>query len=375
MFDVAALIAEARRRTGLQNLGEDSFRAPLERLVEAVNHESSFTPFGAEALSAMLLKALTNRLEVEEWYRRHPEIDEEEIVAPVFGVGMPRTGSTLLGSLLALDPETRWLRTWEAMSPCPPPVKGRVDERAHLADAYFREFKEKAPDVFAMIPFGPDEPNEDYELMMNSFCLDYFYVYSNCPSFLEWFYDPARDYAFGYRYHKRVLKLLQWRCPPRRWSLKLPSHSFMVEGLNAVYPDARFIWTHRNPAKVLPSISRLVEIIRSPRIEDARMDEFAAVQTGIWEMAMRRLLDFRGRHESRFLDLHHTDLLNHSVEQIQRVYQWLDWRFDPAMTNAIVAWRDAHPREEKSYRAEASRFDPGEIGRRFSFYTERFGTG
>src|SRR5689334_789626 len=184
MLDVSALIAEARRRTGLQNLGEDSFREPLERLAESVNRERPLTPFGAEALTATVLKALTNRLEVEEWYRRHPEIDEEEIVTPVFGVGMPRTGSTLLGSLLALDPETRWLRTWEAISPCPPPIKGQVDERAHLADAYFREFKEKAPDVFAMIPFGPDDPNEDYELMMNSFCLDYFYCYANCPSFL-----------------------------------------------------------------------------------------------------------------------------------------------------------------------------------------------
>jgi hypothetical protein len=374
MFDSSALIAEARRRTGLQNLGEDAFREPLQKLVDSVNRESKFTPFGEQALKDMLVRALTNRLEVEEWYRRHPEIDDEEIVAPLIVLGMPRTGSTLLGSLLAQDPQTRWLRTWEAMSPCPPPIKGEVDERAIAADEYFRIYKEKSPDIYAMIPFGPDEPNEDYELMLNSFCFDYFYVYCHCSSFLEWFYDPARDYSFGYRYHKRVLKLLQWRCPPKRWTLKLPGHSVMIEGLAQVYPDARLAWTHRDPAKVLPSISHLVEIIRAPRLEDARMDEFAEVQTQIWERSMHRLLDYRTRHEHQFIDVYHGELLRNSEQEIERVYRWMGWPFPPELSGAINRWRDAHPRQEISYGAEANRFDAAELQRRFKFYTDRFGT-
>jgi hypothetical protein len=374
MFDSAALIAEARRRTGLQNLGEDTFREPLEKIVDSVNRESRFSAFGESAFNDMLIKALTNRLEVEEWYRRHPEIDDEEIVAPLFGIGMPRTGSTLLGSLLALDPATRWLRTWEAISPCPPPIKGQIDDRAIAQDEYFRIFKEKSPDIFAMIPFGPDVPNEDYELMLNSFCLDYFYVYADCSSYLEWFYDPKRDHSFGYRYHKRVLKLLQWRCPPKRWSLKLPGHSPMVEGLSKVYPDARFAWTHRDPAKVLPSISRLVEIIRAPRLEDADMDRFAAVQTDVWELSMRRLLDFRTRHEGSFLDVHHIDLLKNAEGEIERVYEWMGWPHPLELNDAIDRWRAANPRQTKSYAAEANRFDVVELRRRFKFYNDRFGT-
>jgi hypothetical protein len=372
VIDASAMIAEARRRTGLLDLGEDSFREPLERLVDSINRESKLSPFGEAALPQMMIKALMRRLELEDWYRRHPEIDEEEVVTPLFGVGMPRTGSTLLGSLLTLDPKTRWLRPWESLSPCPPPIEGQLDSRAKDAEEWFRVFKEKSPEVFAMIPFGFDEPHEDSELMYNSFCIDYFYSFSHCPSFLDWFYDPARDFSFGYRYHKRVLKLLQWRCPPRRWSLRLPSHSLMIEGLFKVYPDARFVWTHRDPAKVLPSISRLVEVIRAPYVEDAQMDEFATVQSRIWELAMRRLLDFRTRHEERFFDIYHTDLLANSPNEIGRLYKWLGWPLDQRVVDAIIPWRSAHPRQDKSYRAEATRFDPAELRRRFAFYTQRF---
>jgi hypothetical protein len=372
MIETPALIAEARRRTGLYDLGEDSFREPLERVVDSINRETRFSPFGTVAVPEMFIKALTNRLEIEEWYRRHPEIDDEEIVAPLFGVGMPRTGSTLLGSLLALDPDTRWLRPWESLSPCPPPIKGEVDSRIRVAEERFLLFKENSPEVFAMIPFGIDEPVEDYELLYNSFCLDDFYVYAHCPSFLEWLYDSAQDFTFAYRYHKRALKLLQWRCPPKRWSLKRPTHSFMIEGLNKVYPDARFVWTHRDPAKSLPSISRLVEIMGSHYVVEARMGHVAAVQTEYWEVAMRRMMDFQMRNESRVFELHHKDLLVNPAKEVRRIYNWLGWPFDQAKADAITSWQLAHPRQEHSYRAAASRFDESDIRRRFSFYADRY---
>jgi hypothetical protein len=320
----------------------------------------------------MFIRALINRLEVEDWYRRYPVIEEEEIVAPLFGVGMPRTGSTLLGSLLALDPETRWLRPWESLSPCPPPIKGEFDARFGVIEERYRMFKEQSPEVFAMIPFGVDEPIEDYELLFNSFCLDDFYVYAHCPSFLEWLYDPARDYTFAYRYHKRVLKLLQWRCPPKRWSLKRPTHSFMIAGLNKVYPDARFVWTHRDPAKVLPSISRLVEIMGSPYVLEPHMDWVAAIQTKYWQEAMQRMMDFQMRNGHRVLELHHKDLLADPSREIERIYQWLGWRFDQRRAEAIDSWQRAHPGQEHSYRTAANRFDAEDVRQRFSFYLNRY---
>src|SRR5882672_4817483 len=110
MLKAATLISEARKRAGLEDFGEDSFREGLERLVESVNRESRMSAFGAAAFPEVLIHALVNRLQIEDWYRRHPEIDDEQITAPLFIVGMPRTGSTLLSYQLALDPGTRSFR-------------------------------------------------------------------------------------------------------------------------------------------------------------------------------------------------------------------------------------------------------------------------
>jgi len=367
------LIAEARTRTGLEDLGEDSFRESLERLLDSVNREAKFTDVGAYAFREMMIQSFTNRLQIEDWYRRHPEIDDEEIIAPVFGVGLPRTGSSLLSSLQALDPETRSLRTWEASQPCPPPIKGEemADPRIERAAARIRMFEERYPAILSMVPMGVHEPTEDFELMLNSMCCDYYYQYANCPSFMEWFHDPARDFSYGYRYHKRTLKLLQWRCPPKRWSLKMPGHDIMIEGLNKVYPDARFIMTHRDPQKVLPSIVPMVAVIREDLIQDPRTDLFSAVQIGIWEKSLKRLMDFRARHEDRFIDIYHTDLLADSVPEMERLYRWLGWPMPPDYIANLRAWRDANPKTDAKYETNFT-LDMDDLRRRLAFYSDRF---
>jgi hypothetical protein len=111
---VSDLLDAARTATGLDDFGDDSFREGLHRLVTSVNAESQLSRFGSSAIPAMFIGLLSNRLQVEDWYRRHPEIDEQEIADPVFVTGLPRTGTTALGHMLALDPNTRVLRGWEA---------------------------------------------------------------------------------------------------------------------------------------------------------------------------------------------------------------------------------------------------------------------
>src|SRR5437879_5478330 len=123
MDRAAELIRRARGATGLENFGEDSFREGLERLILAVDTEARLTRSAAAAFDAQIVHYLSQRLQVEDWYRRHPEIEAQEIVAPLIGLGLPRTGSTALGCLLGEDPEVRSLRNWESNTPCPPPEK------------------------------------------------------------------------------------------------------------------------------------------------------------------------------------------------------------------------------------------------------------
>jgi hypothetical protein len=370
------LIAEARLATGLNSLGDDSFRPFMEKVLDSVNKESRFSEIGAMAFRAMVMKALTNRLEVEDWYKRHPEIDEEEIVAPVFGVGFPRTGSSLLSSLMARDPETRYLSTWESPTSCPPPVKGDMnDPRIAEAQARIDLFKERYPNLFAMVPMGVHEPTECHEILMSAFCTDYYYQYSMCPGFMAWIHDDARDYEQGYRYHKRVLKLLQWRYPPKRWSLKMPGHNLMMEGLFKVYPDARFIYTHREPEKVLPSVVKLVAEIREDFLEDPRTDLFAKTQIDIWEKNMSRLESFRRKHEDLFIDIYHRDLLSNPQAEIERLYKWLGWELKPSYVKAMNDWRAANPKTAYKTRTGPFQLDMDEVKQRLKFYNDRYFAG
>ena len=121
MASAAELLARAVTATGLDDFGEDSFREGLEILVDSADREARFTAMGRAAFEIQIVEFLSQRLQVEDWYRRHPEIDEQQIVAPLIGLGLPRTGSTALSALLAEDPAVRFIRNWEGLRPCPPP--------------------------------------------------------------------------------------------------------------------------------------------------------------------------------------------------------------------------------------------------------------
>jgi hypothetical protein len=370
-----ALIAEARSRTGLHNLGDESFLEPLERLIDSVNRESELSEFGALAFPEVLIRPLINRLEIEEWYRRHPEIDDEEIVAPLFCLGLPRTGSTLLGYLLALDPDTRVLRQWEAEKPCPPPIAGDAsDPRIAETDARHAQFMERCPHLVPMVPWGGAAgPVECGDIFYMSFETAYFDMYAHCPSYIAWFYDPVRDHTPVYRYHKRVLKLLQWRCPPKRWSLRGPGHSPMIEALNRVYPDARFVMTHRDPVRVLPSTAHLMATVRADFLKDPLKEFMGPELTREWDLALRRVLDFRRRHETRFFDIHHADEIEDSAREISRVYRWLGWPLTERHLVAVVAWRKGNPPGDNRFNVEDFAMDLAKIRTQFSYYTVQFG--
>src|SRR5262245_41638889 len=115
------LLETARAQTGLADFGEDSFREGLAILVRSLREEAHLTAIGERVIFGRIVDHLKQRLQIEDWYRRHPEIDEVQIKAPLIGISLPRTGSTVLSFLLAEDPNSRFLSRWESAQPCPPP--------------------------------------------------------------------------------------------------------------------------------------------------------------------------------------------------------------------------------------------------------------
>ena len=291
-MQVAQLVETACQRAGSDHFGGETWREGLEVLVHSLNTEAALNDIGVSAMSDQIVGYLVNRLQVEQWYSRHPKIDEQKIVAPLFGLGLPRTGSTALSFLLAQDPTRRSLRVWEAADPCPPPETAteHSDPRIAVAQAGIDFTNEMFAGFAGMLPTAADGPQECILLMALEFRSLIFEGMSYVPSYTEWLLQCDMEPA--YRYHQRVLKLLQWRCPPDRWWLKTPAHMLSIDALDAVYPDARFVMTHRDVGSVLPSVCALYSTLAAVLTEHADPIAIGSNNKKVWRTALERLIAF-----------------------------------------------------------------------------------
>lgn len=370
------LVDAARSRTGLDDFGADTFREGLEVLVRSASAEAGLSPFGHDVFAGQLVGTLVNRLEVEAWYRRHPEIDDQDIVAPLFGLGLPRTGSTALSFLLAQDPAVRSLRTWEAAKPCPPPESGTEHDDPRIAETEVRlAFQDQlAPEFKSMLPTSATGPSECLELLALDFRSMMFEGFVKVPTYAEWLY--ACDMEPAYRYHRRVLKLLQWHCPPTRWRLKTPSHMFAMGALDRVYPDARFVMTHRDPTSVIPSVASLMTTLSGVYTEHPDPSYLGAHCADAWEEALHRLIAFRDAQPvDRFFDIGFRSFQSEPVECARALYGWLGEELSPAAEERMRAWWAENPRDKHgahTYRPEDYGIDVAGLRARYRFYNQRF---
>ena len=376
VLDVAHLVAAARERAGTTDYGEDTWQEGLEVLVKALATEGSLNELGEQVYADQLIGYLTSRLEVERWYAADPEIDEQEITAPLFGLGLPRTGSTALSFLLAADRSRRSLRTWEAGSPCPPPETATEDSDPRITStaASIEITNQMFPDFVGMLPSSPTGPQECLLLMALDFRSMVFEGMSLVPSYTEWLL--ACDMRPAYRYHKRVLKLLQWRCPPTRWWLKSPAHLPSIDALDEVYPDARFVMTHRNLAQVLPSVCALKQALMTPLTTTQDLVALGRHETALWSESVRRLIKFRDEgREDRFFDVGFAEVQDDPIGACERLYDELGDELTDETRQRMLAWWQ----ESESDRRRGPRPDPATFGldlehlrEEFAFYHDRF---
>ncbi|MBK7170885.1 MAG: sulfotransferase [Gammaproteobacteria bacterium] len=375
MIETGKLLDQARERSGLSDFGEEDFLEPLSRTVDSINRECELSPIGEQAVPEMLLTQLVNRLEIESWYARHPEIDDEQIVAPVFTASLPRTGTTALGFIMAQDPETRVLRNWEAYHPCPPPESATEhnDPRIAVAQRESDGLEAMVPELVNMLPRSVTGPEECYIIKSYAFSAYGFDAIINVPSYVEWLVHSKDVLLSGYRYHRRVLKLLQWHCPPRRWSLRTPEHLFSMDAIDEVYPDARFIMTHRDPAKALASVCSLLYEIRRAHVLNPQPEAHGKRQQEYWALGLERALAFRDRvGEARFFDISHKRQVIDPAEQIRPLYEKLGWDYDDGLTARIKQWQEGTPRRPHPVSPGFFGLDPEDIAQRYRFYSERF---
>ena len=322
---------------------------------------------------SMLLAA---RLGVEETYRLHPEIDDQVIDGPVFVIGLPRTGTTALSQLVAADPQFRSLRTWESGSPVPPPEKEteHTDPRIAATEQGIAMMNEAFPLMQTMHHTEATTATECQDLMGMSFRTAHFDGFARVPSYMDWVIDT--DMRETYRYHRRVLRLLQWHCPPTLWHLKTPVHMFALDALVDAYPNARFLWSHRDPTKVLGSVCSLIHYTRSWSSDRDDSIELGAEQLDRWWLAVERAMEFRGRMGAdRFADISFAELQTDPVAALEKGLTQIGLRFDDRSRASVTEWAGTHEPGAKgthSYQLSDFGLEADQIRHRFAPYYAAF---
>jgi hypothetical protein len=342
-FSADELEDGARSATGLDNFGSPYYREGLERTVEALNTEADLNDMGRVIQHATISNALIQRLKIEDTYRQHPEIDDGVVSGPVFVIGLPRTGTTALSQLVAADPQFRSLRLWESQAPTPPPEAAtqHTDPRIAQAEAGLEMLNDMFPLMKTLYNSEPKAATECQDLMGMSFRTFHFDGVVRVPGYLAWLMDC--DMRETYTFHHRVLKLLQWHCPPVLWHLKTPVHMFALDALVEAYPSAKFMWSHRDPAKVMASVCSLIRYVRSWSSDRDDPGELGAEQLDSWAEGVRRAMDFRKRvGDDRFADVAFADLQTDPVHTLEAAYESLGLTFTDATMHSGEQWAREH---------------------------------
>jgi hypothetical protein len=367
---------EARERTGLSDYGQGDYREGLERLVASMNDEADLTEIGESIQHSRFVGLLVSRLGVENAYREHPEIAKQVVEGPVFVIGLPRTGTTALSQLVAADPQFRSLRMWESGSPVPPPESAteHTDPRIAMTEAGLALMNEAFPLMQTMYHSETTTATECQDLMGMSFRTVHFDGSARIPSYMSWVENC--DMTDTYRYHQRVLQLLQWHCPPRLWHLKTPVHMFALDALVEVYPNAKFLWSHRDPASVMGSVCSLIHYIRSWSSDRDDATDLGPDLLERWWEAVRRAMEFRARvGDDRFADIAFADLQTDPVGAIEAGYAHLRLGFRRSSRSAVSDWAREHEsgsHGQHTYSLADFNLTAEQVRERFSPYLEAF---
>ena len=375
-LDPDAMIAAARKRTGLRNFGDDCFIDPLCRLVESINEEACLTPTGRLIQRQRMVDLLTNRLRAEDLLRRHPEIHDLDLGQIILVAGMQRTGTTMLQRLLASNPCLRSLSGWEALYPVPLPGEGRAGRhrRVRRAKAAERALDFLAPMLFAIHPIEHDAPEEDILLLDLSFMSQTFEATMHIPTYARWLEE--QDQTKAYEYLRTLLKILAWQRAADAWVLKTPQHLEHLDVVLKVLPETIVVQTHRDPGIALASFCSMVAYARgmlSDRVDPSKIAAHWSrkVHRGV-ELAMEAR---ESAGPGRFVDVSYYDLLRDPVAELRKVYEACRLEFGPAAEAAATAALASN----RQHRYGRHLYDPGDFGisrkrieRCFASYRARF---
>jgi hypothetical protein len=378
-LDVDGLVDLAREATGLDDLGEDTWREGLARLVPALREEAALTDSGVQVAAADLAAYLVNRLRVTDWHRRHPEIAAADVAPPIVIVGQARTGTTILHDLLAQDPAHRVPLTWEVDRPVPPPERATYDTDPRIAEvqAQLDVTEHFIPGFKAMHPIGARLAQECVRITGGDFRSMIFPTQYRVPSYARWLLDQA-DMAPAYRWHRRFLQVLQSRHHAARWVLKSPGHVWCLGAVLAEYPNAVLLQTHRDPLRIVASIASLLAKLRRLASEATTVAAGAAEFADLLIEGLDRSVTARQDGTvppGRVVDVHFRAFMADPFATIRTVYERLDLELTRETEARMRAFLAANPQDKHGghrYSFADTGLDAGALRERVRRYVEWF---
>ena len=381
-FDPDAVVAAARAVDGLRDFGDDSYRQPLELLLWSLEHEAQLNPLGRQVLRQRMVDILATRLRVADYLRRFPEIRDEEITAPLFIVGLPRTGTTMLHRTIAADHRMFAPLWYEVRYPSPAPdwnFTAAGDARITAARAEMAAMLAANPELLAIHPMDATGPDEDIMLLEQSFYSFNTQAFANIPSFDAWI--ESRDHTPGYEYFRLLLQFLQWQKKRsgqqgERWTLKAPHHLHYMELVFKVFPDAKVVQSHRDPVETLPSLTSLIAGVWVIYSDSADPMEVGRQWSRKFARGMQHTMAVReAMGEGRFLDLWFEDTVSQPLAEIQKVYDFLGMELTPEARTEMARWQEFNRRELRpthDYSLAQYGFTEAGLKRQFRAYRQRF---
>ena len=377
MLDACAIIAEAEEKVGIAD-PEANVRRNLEILLDSLNRDGQLSEESEAMAHQGFVGRAADRIEGLKWIQEHPEIAGEQIDKPVFLTGLPRSGTTYFQYLFDRDRRFRLIRTWEAVMPNPPP--GHDPESVAMRKAIEAEFNASiAPKIEgfdALHLIDEDGPQECHVFMEQGVAAAGFFNLYDVPDFFDFLMSDL-DLNAAYEIHKRQLQLLQWKLPRPHWALKYPNHVIAMDSILQVYPDARFVMTHRDPVQVLASISKMSFTLRTARqagpVDPHRVGR---QMLGFIRRHIDRVMDFcTGPDADRVTHVDYYRLADDPAVLLDEIHAGIGIDTPDDVRESIAGWRRENPKGKRGankYTLEQFGIDEREARDLYSDYSRHF---
>lgn len=374
------LIAEARQATGLSDFGNEDFLVPMQILLHSAESSAELNPFGRFALRGHTLRMLRNKLLAQAFFSKYPEVRRRKIAAPIVIIGPHRSGTTRLQRMIATDDRLQYLRAWEGINPAPKLERddlGGVERHAEVKQMLDGR-RLMYPNAYLAHPMHADWAEEEMLLLNQSFAgflpLGFFHV----PDYYRWLIEADKGFAYEYMADlMRMISVLRGDSEEKRWVLKNPQHMLDLDTLLRTFPDAKLVFTHRDPVKTSGSLISLMWSYASQHTDAPCRSRTRETWMNFAEQMARHSIMARKRiPQGQQLDVYYQDMNRDWEAAMQRIYDFAGMELTPVVRQAMVSWLKDSEKENHHvahrYRLEDFGLTAEEVDARMQFVRQQY---